>query len=83
MCRFSNYRVISCVEPRVTPNKVGFFQHRNQLMDELDNFFKKYPEAGAGKRAREQARENIQNNVNWLKTHQETIHQWFSRNLLY
>lgn len=52
-------------------------------MDELDNFFKKYPEAGAGKRAREQARENIQNNVNWLKTHQETIHQWFSRNLLY
>lgn len=52
-------------------------------MDELENFFKKYPEAGAGKRAREQARENIQNNINWLKTHQDTIHQWFSRNLVY
>merc|ERR1719507_680878 len=31
-------RVISCVEPRVSPDKVGFLQHRDQLMDELDNF---------------------------------------------
>ena len=32
------YRVISCVEPRVAPDKVGFLQLRDQLVDELDNF---------------------------------------------
>ena len=52
-------------------------------LDELDNFYAKYPDAGAGKRARKQARENIQNNIKWLQTHQDTIHQWFNRNLVY
>ena len=31
------YRIVSCVEPGVAPDKVGFLQHWNQLMDELDN----------------------------------------------
>ena len=45
-------------------------QHR---LDEMRAFFEKYPEAGAGARARKQALENVGNNIDWLERNEEPI----------
>lgn len=39
-------------------------------------FFSKYPDAGAGKRRRLQALENVQNNIKWLKTYKQSVKTW-------
>lgn len=49
-------------------------------LEELKSFFAKYPDAGAGKRARQQAIESIENNINWLRHHKQTISDWFNKN---
>ena len=43
-------------------------------------FFKQNPKAGAGKRAREQALEQIQTNLNWISKHEKTILNWLEEN---
>ena len=42
----------------------------------MKEFFKKYPEAGAGQRARKSALENVQNNILWTKRSLSTINEW-------
>ena len=71
-------------------------------LNEMKEFFAKYPEAGAGKsfvldlvpfvalivyfniltgkRARKQALENIENNISWLRRHQEAVYTWLVQN---
>ena len=69
-------------------------------LDEMKDFFEKYPEAGAGKgfkilhprqnslsllkfagkRARKQALENVENNIAWLQRHKESIYKWLVEN---
>lgn len=43
-------------------------------------FFAQYPEAGAGARAREQALETVQNNINWLTNNKATVETWLKQN---
>lgn len=42
----------------------------------MKDFFRKYPDAGAGKRRRQQALENVQNNIKWLKTYKQSVKIW-------
>lgn len=42
----------------------------------MKSFFSKYPDAGAGKRRRQQALENVQNNIKWLKTYKQRVKNW-------
>lgn len=52
------------------------FTSQNQL-DDLEEFFKKYPEAGSGARARKQAVEEIKKNVAWINKYKEPLYHWF------
>ena len=45
-------------------------------------FFKKYPEAGAGERSRRQAVENIQTNIEWVAQHRDSIANWLYSNVV-
>lgn len=47
---------------------------------EVEAFFNKYPEGGAGTRSRKQALEKIDTNIKWLEKHQVTIKRWLDRN---
>lgn len=46
----------------------------------MRDFFAKYPEPGAGAAAREQALQNVQNNIKWLENNQEPIRKWLNAN---
>ncbi|KAK9884995.1 hypothetical protein WA026_009224 [Henosepilachna vigintioctopunctata] len=43
---------------------------------EMENFFKMYPEAGAGTAARKRALENVRNNIVWLSKYKDTVDKW-------
>lgn len=45
----------------------------------MREFFAKYPDAGAGARAREQALETVQNNIKWLSKNTGEIEQWLKQ----
>lgn len=60
-------RIVTIAEP---------FNTELQLW-QIENFFKKYPEAGAGEKPREQVLETVKNNIEWLKQNRETIKEWF------
>ena len=45
-------------------------------LDQVKEFFKQYPEAGAGSRARKQAVEGIQNNIKWLTSYKDVVDGW-------
>ncbi|XP_035773194.1 glutamyl aminopeptidase-like isoform X5 [Anopheles albimanus] len=62
---------------RMIPSITGRFTTQARLM-ELQDFFARYPEAGAGAAARAQALENIQNNINWLKRNEQNVATWLS-----
>ena len=47
----------------------------------MKDFFAKYPDAGAGARAREQALEQIQTNIVWMEANEDTIVQWLNANV--
>lgn len=47
-------------------------------LEEIEQFFAKYPEAGAGANARLQALENVRNNIKFLKKHQDSIGKWLT-----
>lgn len=49
-------------------------------LNEARDFFRQYPEAGAGARSRKQAVENIENNISWLRRHKESIFRWLVEN---
>lgn len=45
---------------------------------EMESFFAKYPEAGAGETPRQQVLETVKNNIEWVRLNRNTIDQWFS-----
>ncbi|KAK7085111.1 hypothetical protein SK128_002659, partial [Halocaridina rubra] len=55
------------------------FTSQNEL-DDLKEFFEKYPNAGSGARSRKQALEEIQKNVGWIDKHSEHLYEWFFKN---
>lgn len=51
------------------------FANEDQLK-QLENFFEKNPDVGAGDYARKQALENIQNNIKWLKRNKNSVGEY-------
>lgn len=49
-------------------------------LQEMKEFFKKYPDAGAGERSRVSALETVQKNIKWLKSNLEPLSDWLSSN---
>lgn len=45
---------------------------------EVQEFYNKYPEAGAGAKPRKAAIENIRQNINWLKENRADISNWIT-----
>lgn len=45
-------------------------------MLQVESFFAKYPDAGAGARGRMQVLETIRGNIAWMKNYQQTISKW-------
>lgn len=43
----------------------------------MENFFEKYPNAGAGASSRTQSIETVKGNIEWLKRYREEIAAWF------
>ncbi|MBN3288041.1 AMPE aminopeptidase, partial [Polyodon spathula] len=48
---------------------------------QMQNFFEKYPEAGAGETPRKQALETLNNNMEWVKRNKEEILRWLDTNV--
>ncbi len=49
-------------------------------LDEMKEFFKKYPEAGAGEQNRKIALESVENNIWFRESHAKDIHSWLQNN---
>lgn len=62
---------------RMIPTITSRFITTSKL-NEMEEFFKKYPNAGAGQNARIQALEAVQNNIKWLERNKESIGTWLS-----
>ena len=62
---------------RVPKTVVRNYSTRFQL-DQINDFFAEYPDAGAGTRSRIQALEDVQNNIKWLDTHYQDIENWLN-----
>lgn len=60
---------------RMIPSITSRFTTQTKL-EEIETFFAKYPEAGAGANARLQALETVRNNIKFLEKHQESIGEW-------
>ncbi|NWI91791.1 AMPE aminopeptidase, partial [Pitta sordida] len=43
---------------------------------QMENFFEKYPNAGAGELPRSQSLEQVKSNIEWLKENKEEIQKW-------
>ncbi|XP_052890593.1 aminopeptidase A-like [Anopheles moucheti] len=64
---------------RMIPSITGRFTTLARL-NELEDFFARYPEAGAGAAARRQALETIQNNIRWLQLNEANVANWLNEN---
>jgi glutamyl aminopeptidase len=42
----------------------------------MEIFFTDYPDAGAGKAARNQALDHVRKNIKWLSQHKKTVEDW-------
>ncbi|KAI1887340.1 hypothetical protein AGOR_G00189300 [Albula goreensis] len=47
---------------------------------QMEHFFQRYPEAGAGETPRKQALETVRNNIEWVKTNKAEIEAWLQSN---
>ncbi|XP_058129124.1 aminopeptidase A-like [Anopheles ziemanni] len=63
---------------RMIPSVTGRFTTRARLT-ELQDFFARYPEAGAGVAARRQALETIENNISWLERNEANVATWLKQ----
>ncbi|XP_062127173.1 glutamyl aminopeptidase [Drosophila sulfurigaster albostrigata] len=60
---------------RVIASITGRFESQVKL-DEVEAFYNKYPESGAGAASRQQAIETIKYNINWLQENGASIANW-------
>lgn len=51
-------------------------------LKEMKEFFAKYPDAGAGARARITAVETVQKNIKWLNSNLKPLSEWLKENAL-
>lgn len=51
-------------------------------LKEMQEFFAKYPDAGAGARARVSALETTQKNIKWLKSNLQPLTEWLESNTI-
>ncbi|XP_058812404.1 glutamyl aminopeptidase isoform X2 [Topomyia yanbarensis] len=65
---------------RMIPSITGRFSSKVRLM-ELEDFFRRNPDAGAGANARVQALENVANNIKWLERNQQIVADWLKKEL--
>ncbi|WAQ96948.1 AMPE-like protein [Mya arenaria] len=65
---------------RLVPSIVDKYNSRFKLQ-EVEDFFVKYPDGGAGSRGRDQARESIQRNIIWMRDNSGNIKDWLENNL--
>ncbi|GFS49299.1 endoplasmic reticulum aminopeptidase 2, partial [Nephila pilipes] len=56
--------------------KICSYFTTEQQLQEMRAFFAKYPDAGAGKRRRQQALEAVQNNIRWIDSHARGMKEW-------
>lgn len=61
-------RIVTIAEP---------FNTELQLW-QMQSFFAKYPNAGAGAQPREQVLETVKNNIEWVKENRQSISEWFN-----
>ena len=50
-----------------------------QRLEEMEAFFKKYPNAGAGENYRKIALETVKNNIAFLQENVESLENWLSK----
>lgn len=62
---------------RLIPSITSRFSTETKLQ-EMKDFFAKYPEAGAGETARKQALEKVSNNIKWLANNKDGIEKWLN-----
>lgn len=61
----------------------GIVSNYNTLfkLHEVEEFFSLYPDAGAGARSRDQARESIRTNIDWMENYSEEITKWLASHI--
>ncbi|XP_013411098.1 glutamyl aminopeptidase [Lingula anatina] len=64
---------------RMVPGIVGDYNTKFHLA-QVEEFFAKYPDAGAGERGRKQAIEGIKRNIAWIEKHEMTLVDWLNNN---
>lgn len=47
---------------------------------QMQTFFEKYPDAGAGRANRAKALETIKDNIRWLSNYKSTVESWIANN---
>uniref|UniRef100_A0A1W7RAI9 Aminopeptidase n=1 Tax=Hadrurus spadix TaxID=141984 RepID=A0A1W7RAI9_9SCOR len=50
-------------------------------LQEMKDFFERYPDAGAGARARLQTLEVVESNIRWLKLYKQKVADWLSKEI--
>ncbi|KAK3612375.1 hypothetical protein CHS0354_031968 [Potamilus streckersoni] len=65
---------------RLIPSILSNFNTDFKLQ-EVNEFFAKYPEAGSGERARQQALESIHGNIRWMNNYKNVIVDWLKLSL--
>ncbi|XP_053945175.1 glutamyl aminopeptidase-like [Anastrepha ludens] len=69
-----NERYLGNMIPSITSR----FDKQTKL-EEMEQFFAKYPEAGAGAAARVRALETVKNNIAWLANNKDNIGEWLNK----
>lgn len=63
---------------RLIPSITARFTTKTRL-EEIQAFFVKYPEEGAGALSRKQALETVSNNIKWLENNKDSIKSWLDK----
>ncbi|CAK1540454.1 unnamed protein product [Leptosia nina] len=71
-----NSRYLGNLIPAITST----FNTKERLT-EMEKFFEKYPDAGAGASARKRALETVRNNIKWTATHQSAVAKWLENRI--
>jgi len=56
-------------------------QHMNKFYLQVEGFYALHPNAGAGKRAREQSIEAIKQAIGWKQRYENQVNDWLENNV--
>lgn len=73
------FKITSRSLGRMVPGIVKNFNTEFQL-NQIKDFFAKYPNAGAGERGRKQALETVQANIVWMSRNKKMFDEWLQEN---